>query len=79
MPLIKMRNTKPNSDDVVQIAFTDLSRKHCYSIKTITYMQLEDRYRGNRSFGEFETSNELQDHIEKYIFKKEAAGFRICP
>ncbi len=79
MPLIRMINMKPNTDDIVQIAFTDIDRVHCYKIQTKTWIVSEQRYRGNSSTGRFKTSDELWDHIEKYIAKKESLGFRICP
>lgn len=78
MPLIKMVNTKPGTDDIVWISFTDLSRSHCYKIQTKTQIESQQRYRGRGSKGKFETSEELWDHIEKYIFKKEIEGFIVC-
>lgn len=79
MPLLRMRNTKPGTDDIVWIAQTDTRSKHVYNIKTKTWVKGEERYRGNGHIGRFETSDKLQRHIERYIEKKEIEGFIICP
>ena len=78
MPLIIMKNLKPYSDDTVQISFGDTQRAHNYKIISKTYLRYKDRYQGHGVTGKFKSSDELQDHIEKYIEKKEIAGFIVC-
>lgn len=78
MPLIKMKNTKPFTDDIIWIAFTDVPNRYAYYFRTITWVNSENRYRGNGQKGRFETSEELWKHVEKYIYRKEKEGFVVC-